>query len=95
MEIGLTQKKKTWRTCPTELQQQQEPNGKQCLKLGVLALALAVVFDATVLPAVVSYYAPVAPVAQHELIRWHDIPFEQPSCLQFKSVVLFIQATGQ
>jgi hypothetical protein len=29
------------------------------------------------------------------LPSWHDVPFEQPSCLQFKSVVLFIQATRQ
>ena len=58
--------------------------GKASRKLGVLALALAVVSDAT-----------VAPVAQHELISRHDIPFQQPSCLQFKSVVLFIQAKRQ
>ena len=62
-----------------------EAEGKASRKLGVLALTLAVVSDAT-----------VAPVAQHELISRRDIiPFEQPSCLQFKSVVLFIEATRQ
>jgi hypothetical protein len=50
-----------------------------------LALALLpVVSDATIVP-----------VAQHELLSWYDIPFEQPSCFQFKSVVLSIQATRQ
>ena len=41
-----------------------EAEGKASRKLGVLTPALAVVSDAT-----------AAPVAQHELISRHDIPF--------------------
>jgi hypothetical protein len=39
--------------------------------------------------------ATVEPLAQHELLSRHDIPFEQPSCSKFKSVVLSIQSTRQ